>query len=287
MITTVDTPLADWQETPLQPDQIACWWLGQAGFLFRHKAISFIVDPYLSDTLAVKYQNKQFKHIRMMPVPIEPTKLKGIDWIFCTHQHTDHMDGGTLPDLMAANPTCKIMAPTAAEDHLFNGIGIERARTSLVDKGQHIKTHPSLDIDVMASAHEALEFDEAGHSVYLGYLFDLSGLRIYHSGDCVPYEGLTETLKTLNIDVALLPVNGRDEARKNQGVPGNFHFEEAVSLCAEAGINTLVPHHFGLFDFNTVNPVELQSKANALDHGLQVVIPKINEALIINGINSF
>ena len=284
MITTVNTALADWQRMPLNPSQIVGWWLGQAGFLFRHGNMSFIIDPYLSDSLAVKYRDKPFKHTRMMPVPIDPAALSGIDWIFCSHQHTDHMDGGTLPDLMAASPDCRIMAPMATEHHLVDVMGMDRARVNLVNPGQHLQLHPGCGVDVIASAHEAVECDGAGNFVYLGYILDLQGTRIYHSGDCVPFDGLAEILKRFHIDVALLPVNGRDASRTHNGILGNFHFEEAVALCGEAGIDAMVPHHFGMFDFNTVDPLILQTKIDGLDGRLQVAMPQMDQALLITGL---
>lgn len=281
MITTVNTALADWQTMPLRSGQIAAWWLGQAGFLFRHGDVSFIIDPYLSDSLAVKYRDKPFKHIRMMPVPIEPAALTGIDWIFCTHQHTDHMDGVTLRALMAASPDCRLIASKAAAHHLVDVIGMDRTRLALVNPGQHLELHSGFTVDVMASAHEALDCDDAGHALYLGFVFDLAGTRLYHSGDCVPFEGLADTLKDLRVDMAMLPANGRDAHRTESGVPGNFHFEEAVSLCEEAGIDVLVVHHFGMFDFNTVDPSAWQAKRDGLDGRLQIVVPQINQGLLI------
>ena len=283
MITTIDTPLSQWRDMSLTGNQMACWWLGQAGFLLRHRDHSFVFDPYLSDSLAVKYRDAQFKHTRMMPVPVEPKALSGIDWVFCTHQHTDHMDGGTLPDLMAANPSCTLLAPAAAQQHLINEVGVARACVRSVNAGQHLELSPGIAVDVIAAAHEDLEFDEAGNSVSLGYILDVQGTRLYHSGDCVPYEGLTEALKNLQIDVAMLPVNGRDAARTHSGILGNFHFEEAVSLCCEAGIGAMVPHHFGLFDFNTVDPAVLQGKIDRLETDLQVVVPQMDQALVIGG----
>ncbi|NQV35151.1 MAG: MBL fold metallo-hydrolase [Phycisphaeraceae bacterium] len=283
MMTTINTPLTDWQYVPLEANQIACWWLGQAGFLFRSRDISFIVDPYLSDSLAVKYRHAQFKHVRMMPVPVAPSDLTGLDWVFVTHEHTDHMDGSTLWDLLAANPDCHITAPMATEQRLIHDMGVERARVTLVDRDQHVQLSPGLAVHVIASAHETLEIDEAGHCACLGYMVELAGTRIYHSGDCVPYEGLSETLKALHIDVALLPVNGRDATRTGHGILGNFHFEEAVSLCCDAGIDTLVPHHFGMFDFNTVDPAVLQAKIEGLDGCLQLVVPQLDQALLMDG----
>ena len=283
MITKAKTPLAQWQDLSLNGGQIGCWWLGQSGFLLRTHEISLVIDPYLSDSLAVKYQHARFKHNRMMPVPIDPAALSGIDWIFCSHQHTDHMDGGTLPGLVAASPQCRIMAPMATERHLMDIMGMDRARVNLVNPGQHIELHPGCGVDVLASAHEAVECDEAGNSIYLGYILDLHGIRIYHSGDCVPFDGLAEILKRFQVDVALLPVNGRDASRTGHGILGNFHFEEAVSLCGEAGIAAMVPQHFGMFDFNTVDPAILQAKIDGLDGRLQVVVPQMDQALLIDG----
>ncbi len=283
MITTLNTRLTDWQEMPLEANQIACWWLGQAGFLFRSRDISFVVDPYLSDSLAVKYRHAQFKHVRMMPVPVAPSDLTGLDWVLCTHQHTDHMDGSTLSDLLTANPSCHVTAPVAAEQRLVHGLGVERARVTLVDRDQHVQLSSGLAIHVIASAHETLKIDEAGHCVCLGYAVEFAGTRIYHSGDCVPYPGLSETLRALHIDVALLPVNGRDATRTGHGILGNFHFEEAVSLCCDAGIDTLVPHHFGMFEFNTVPSEVLKEEIKVLDGRLQVVVPQLDRALLMDG----
>ncbi|MEI6166601.1 MAG: MBL fold metallo-hydrolase [bacterium] len=111
-----------------------------------------------------------------------------------------------------------------------------------------------------------------GEHHWLGYIIRMAGRAIYHSGDCVPYEGLPERLAAERIDVALLPVNGR-----GKGVPGNFTFEEAVALCRAAQIPVLVAHHFGMFAFNTVDETELKRKMAGLAPGLRVIMPCVNE----------
>ena len=55
-------------------------------------------------------------------------------------------------------------------------------------------------------------------------------------------------MRTHAVDLALLPINGR-----GKGVPGNFTFDEAVQLCQIAEIPYLIPHHFGMFAFNTAD----------------------------------
>jgi L-ascorbate metabolism protein UlaG (beta-lactamase superfamily) len=66
-------------------------------------------------------------------------------------------------------------------------------------------------------------------------------------------EILEKNLRDLKPDIALLHVNGRDEYRRSHNVPGYFHFEEAIALCHRTGIAYLIPHHYGMFKFNSVD----------------------------------
>ena len=92
-----------------------------------------------------------------------------------------------------------------------------------------------------------LERNDQGEYRFLGYVFRLGSVTLYHSGDTIPYEGLSERVLAHQVDLALLPINGR-----GKGVPGNFTFAEATQLCHGARIPYLIPHHFGMFAFNTV-----------------------------------
>lgn len=281
-MTTVDVPITDSRGPDLEPLEIGLWWLGQAGFLFRTREHALVVDPYLSDSLAEKYRTKPFKHKRMMPIPIAPSALTGLTWIFSSHRHTDHMDSATLVPLIAANPGCRFFCPAAAADLARDVIGIAGQCTTLLDVHDHLRLADGIEVDVLAAAHEMLQYDDAGHSDWLGFVFDINGTKIYHSGDCVPYHGLVETLSRLKVDLALLPVNGRDEQRRRNGVPGNFTFDEATSLCRAAGITALVPHHFGMFEFNTIDLQQLRKKAkDASAADLQVVLPEIHKAVLM------
>ena len=278
MCETADIAISDWRELELIEGQIAAWWLGQAGFLFRTTHQAFIVDPYLSDSLAHKYRDAKFKHIRMMPIPVSPDALTDIDCICSSHRHSDHMDIGTLPGLLAANPACRYFCPKSAMNHATDVLGIDKDVMTPLDEGDHLQLATGIELDVIASAHEQVEYDSQRHCLYLGFIFNVNGTKVYHCGDCIPYDGLAEKLN--GVDIAFLPVNGRDAYRQSNGVPGNFTFEEAVDLCREAGIRTLVPHHFGMFDFNTVDIEELRVKVVSLDSDLRIIIPEIDKALV-------
>jgi len=115
-----------------------------------------------------------------------------------------------------------------------------------------------LEIRVIASAHETLQTNARGEHYFLGFIVRAGALTIYHAGDCVVYEGLAQRLREERVDVALLPVNGRSASLTVRGVPGNMSFAEARDLCAAAGVGLLVPHHFGMFAFNTADPAKLR-----------------------------
>ena len=243
---------------PAAAGMLKLYWLGQAGFLAdlhfgpEAKPFRFLIDPYLSDSLAEKYRGSRFPHIRMAAPPVRPEDLLGVDAVFCTHGHTDHLDPGTLPVIASNNTLCRFVIPKAASETAA-GRGVPADRTVMIDAGEAIIVDGALEVKALASAHEELTVNDRGESLHLGYVIRMKGLSMYHSGDCVPYYGLSGILKQLAPDVFLLPVNGRDEKRRANGIPGNFHLEEALDLAGEAGARVFIGHHFGMFDFNTID----------------------------------
>jgi L-ascorbate metabolism protein UlaG (beta-lactamase superfamily) len=240
------------EDTYAGEGDVRLWWLGQAGFLIQYGSNHLLIDPYLSDFLAKKYKNAELKYVRMAPHPISASELGGIKWVLCTHRHSDHMDPESLPVILKNNPICKIVCPRAEASHIAQ-IAIAPERCLFVNAGDRLSLGEQISLQVLASAHEDLKADVNENHHFLGYILECDGIKIYHSGDCVPYEGLTEALCLQKIDVALLPVNGRDEYRRMRNIPGNFTFDEAMALCRAAQIPCLIPHHFGMFDFNTVS----------------------------------
>jgi L-ascorbate metabolism protein UlaG (beta-lactamase superfamily) len=240
---------------------ISAWWLGQAGFLLEGGGRRVLVDPYLSDTLADKYRGKPFPHVRMMPPPIDPRALADVDVALATHAHTDHLDPGTLGPLAAASPACRFVVPASARDvAISRGVPPDRlvpasAFAPLEVAG--VRVHP------LPSAHEQLALDDAGEHRFLGYVIELGGGTVYHPGDCVPYPALPGLLARHAVDLALLPVNGRDARRASSGVPGNFTLDEAMDLAATCGFGAVIGHHYGLFDFNTIDPAAARARIAA------------------------
>jgi len=230
-------------------------WLGQAGFALRYPGLRIFLDPYLSDCLEKKYRGTERPHDRLMPAPINLEEIEGLDFVICTHPHSDHMDPEALPILASSHPSCRFIIPRASREHALK-LGVSAGQIVDVDASEKISLATRCSLEATSSAHESLETNERGEYCFLGYVLYLGSITLYHSGDTIPYPGLSDRLAAHHIDLALLPINGR-----GKGVAGNFTFAEATQLCCEAGIPYLIPHHFGMFAFNTVDREAVKASA--------------------------
>ncbi len=242
--------------------ELRLWWLGQAGFVIEGEGHRVVIDPYLSDSLAEKYRGAKFPHLRMMPAPVSPHEIAHVDLVLATHAHTDHLDPGTLPALMTANPGALLVAPRAARAVALDRSGIAAGRLVCVEAGETLDV-AGIRLSAVRAAHETLERDADGAHRFLGLALTVAGRTVFHSGDTIPFPGQAQEVRALGADLALFPVNGRDAQRAANGVPGNMTMQEALALARGAGIGAMIAHHFGLFDFNTVARAEVEEAAAA------------------------
>lgn len=259
-----DGALAVAARRSLSPDRVRLFWLGQAGFLVCTEQSRYLIDPFLSDYLAVKYTDHLFPHTRSVRPPIDVTSLPPIDAVLCSHQHSDHMDPWTLASLAKLQPDTRFVIPASAAETAVER-GLPEGSIHTIDASMTVPLSEEVSVHAVASAHETIEIDGQGRNLFLGFVLDIPGFTIYHSGDCTPYAGLADQLRAFQPDLALLPVNGRDDYRRSNGVPGNFDFNEAVDLCRAAGIPSMIAHHYGMFSFNTISPEALEQMITTVD----------------------
>ena len=251
-----------------RPEQgVALYWLGQAGFLIDTGKSRLVIDPYLSDALAEKYRNRGFSHERMMPPPITVAELPPVDFVFCTHFHTDHMDGGTLAPIAVRFPGVRFVVPEASLAAAQEKTGLGPDWFIGMDAGRKLDLGGGIEVSAMRAAHEDLTQDKAGHHVFLGYGIEVNGIRIFHSGDTIPFEGQKAEIEALAPDIALFPVNGRSQALSSAGIAGNFTLDEAAEITSACAIPIVLAHHYGMFAFNTIAPELIDAKSAAMRGG--------------------
>lgn len=226
-------------------DRLLVWWLGQSGFLICYAGEFLLFDPYLSDSLTRKYAATDKPHVRMTARVVDPARLDFIGVVTSTHNHTDHLDADTLLPLFTASPRARLVLPAANVAFVAQRLGeAHRSRFAPLADGERV-TLGSFTIEAVPAAHEERSPEFAGFVVTAG------PHRIYHSGDTVPFAGMEERLRPLNIDLALLPINGRAPQRR---VAGNLNGPEAAQLAHAIGARWVVPCHYQMFEFNTASP---------------------------------
>ena len=122
-----DALFNDIKNTAPEPGEFHLWWLGQSGYLIKWQNKHLLIDPYLSDSLTVKYSTTDKPHIRITELVIDPARLDFIDIATSSHNHTDHLDGETLIPLMKVNPDLKLVIPEANRDFVANRLKIDAA----------------------------------------------------------------------------------------------------------------------------------------------------------------
>ncbi len=262
-----DALLAEIRSTATDANSFACWWLGQSGFLIKWAGKHLLLDPYLSDSLTKKYADTKKPHVRMTELVIDPARLDFIDVVTSSHNHTDHLDAETLTPLMQANPKLKMVIPEANRAFVAERIKCEAGWPVGLVASQSVEIQ-GFKFTAVPAAHEAIDKDAQGRCLYLGYVVQFGGFTIYHSGDTILYPEMAPLLRPFEVDVAFLPINGRDPKR---GVAGNLDCVEAAALGKAIEAQYVVPCHYDMFEFNTADVRVFEKEAKKKKQGFRVM----------------
>lgn len=220
---------------------VAIWWIGQASFILKGGGTTVYVDPYL-----------RVSERRLSPPPFAPEAVTNADLILLTHDHGDHVDSATLPGLAAASPGARFVTPRPIVGRVAEMIGGEaRVIPAVADERLRLG---EIEVIPVPARHDEFDQTPAGDYPYLGYTIRLSGVTVHHAGDTIAYEGQVERVKPHDVDVALVPINGRDFYRTRANTIGNMDYREAAEFVVQIGARLAVPVHYGMFRHNTVPP---------------------------------
>jgi len=250
-------------------DAVHIWWLGQSGYLLQWNSIHVLIDPYLSDSLTKKYAGTNKPHERISEQVIDPSRLDFIDIVTSSHNHTDHLDGETLIPIIAVNSAVKMVIPEANREFVSERIKMPLSFPEGLNENESININ-GIKFHGIPAAHNELERDENGRCRFMGYVIEIGGKKIYHSGDTLLFPGMEDILRPFNVDLAILPINGNDPSR---GVAGNLNASEAVWLAKQIQAKLTIPFHYDLFSFNTVDVSVFIEEAKKMKIPFKVLEP--------------
>lgn len=250
--------------------QAAFWWLGQHGFIVKLGEVVIYIDPYLSPS----------EH-RNIPPLLTPSEITNATIVIGTHDHSDHIDRPMWPDITKASPDAVFITPALVRDDIVSALNLPNEQVIGLDEGfSTIIT--GVKITAIPAAHELLVKDPTtGYHECIGVIIEGNGFTLYHAGDTCIYEGIQERLRQWKLDLAFLPINGRDAKRLKSGCIGNMTYQESVDLAGSIQPGLTIPTHFEMFNGNTENPqlfmeyIEVKYpalKAQIPIHGLKTVV---------------
>ena len=199
-------------------------WLGHAGLYFENENIGIMVDPYLSDSLAPE-------HERNVSID-ESYLLKSPKIVLITHAHRENLDVETLTRMVKnAKEPITFFAPDGAYQKLQT-LGGEHNFVML--NPHSVYSECGITFYAVSAEH--------GDTSAVGYIID-DGKKTYYvsGGTLYNYDVLDDVVDLVEdgVDVAFLPINGRDN---------NMNAKDASDFAYELGAKRAVPVNYGMFD---------------------------------------
>lgn len=247
---------------------IAITWLRQAGFLIEGPSAAVAIDPFLTELQGM-----------LVPPARRPEELGWLDAVLATHEHADHLDLPAWIRLAAASPKPVFVVAEPLRSMVV-GAGIAAKRVLGVQPGEpldldsvRISPFPALHGVEVADAYNHGRERSGGLDRYLGYVVEFDGVRVYHAGDTLVYDGMAERLRGLLPHVALLPINGRDAEREGRGIVGNMDAAEAAALAVAIGVDLVIPMHYETVPGNTASVEAFVDTIRRTSQSTSVLVP--------------
>jgi L-ascorbate metabolism protein UlaG (beta-lactamase superfamily) len=215
-------------------------WFGHASFFLNLNGIKILIDPVLFDvSLLVKRKS-------LLPIAIE--HIKGLDYIFISHDHRDHLDEKSLRILSQNNPQCKYI--TGLRIHELIRKFTKSDAITTMGWYQQLKLANEIKISYLPTRHWSRRglFD-TNKRLWGSFFIQVGSQHIYFGGDS-GYGSHFAEVKSLfgHVDIAMLGIG----AYKPEWFMSSSHTSPTLALKAaeDLDVKIFIPMHYGTFDLS-------------------------------------
>lgn len=251
--------------------------LGHATLLMNYFGVMVLTDPTLFNRIGFAVDSLfSIGPRRMVPPPLTPAALRGVQVILVTHAHMDHLD---LPSLKALPKSATVIACDKCAA-LIKPLGFTDVRELKWGESTEIR---GLRVTAMGARHWGKRWPPYGTDYgFNSYVLERQGHRMLLACDSAS----TDLFAALHKDppeVAAFSIGAYDPWIWNHADP-----EQVWAMFEQSGAHYLVPIHWGTFKLSREPATEPLKRliAAAGDQADQIVLRHIGESWTMPAANS-
>lgn len=274
MLTTERAPLPD-ALRPIVPDlgylrdnrvESAVTWIGHSTTLLQTAGLNVLTDPHFGERASpVSFLGPK----RRIPPALSIDELPPIDVVLISHDHYDHLDEGSVRELVAKRDPLFVV-PLGIET-VLRAWGVKKVRALDWWGATHVTSPTGIDVEIdIVPAHHwgARGLFDRNERLWGGFVIKAPEFAAFFAGDT----GYSDDFKAIGdkfgpFDLAILPV-GAYEPRWFMK-PQHVDPAEAVQMHLDLKAKRSLGVHWGTFDLTSEPidaPVDALPKALAAAH---------------------
>lgn len=223
----------------LQSGEDCIVWFGHASFFIRLAGVNILIDPVFYDILLIK---------RRTPFPIDPAKLRGLDYILVSHNHMDHCDKRSLQLLAENNPQATYLTGLKMDGLLEQFTGSKQVQAA--GWYQQYDTEPRIKVFYLPARHWSKRgLRDVNSQLWGAFVIQGGGKTIHFASD----SGYGSHFKDVGrifpvIDYSIVGIG----AYKPAFFMAQAHISpaDAVKAVNDMNAKVMIPMHYGTFDLS-------------------------------------
>ncbi|MDH4468453.1 MAG: MBL fold metallo-hydrolase [Bacteriovoracaceae bacterium] len=249
----------------LKDGELRVTYINHSTVLLETEHANILTDPIFSNRSSpIQWAGPE----RLHAVPLSISELPHIDIVVVSHNHYDHMDMGSLREIVKKFDPL-IIVPLGNKELLGT---IQSKIIMELDWGQsYSDVKRNLEVTCVPAQHwSARGMGDKNRSLWSGFMFSVGGKEgvaqknIYFAGDTGYSELLNEWLKKKfpKIRLALLPIG----AFEPKWFMSSHHMspDDAVKMADVLGVEESIGIHFGTFALADDGPLEAPTRVKEI-----------------------